>query len=100
MRANADGLVPVTPVSLIFSRWETVSECNPHTNTRTRSSMDHLVKPPTPPLLESLKLRKQHFGFSEHPNMVENKHNAELNSVLALSVTHFMWGKGLRGIHS
>lgn len=87
--ANADGLVPVTPVSLIFSRWETVSECNPHTNTRTRSSMDHVVKPPRPNRPhESLKLRKQHFGFSEHPNMAENKHNAELNSVLALSVTH------------
>lgn len=96
--ANADGPVPVTPVSLIFSRWETVSECKPHRNTRTRSGMDHLVKPP--PSLESLKLRKQHFGFSEHPNMAENKHNAELNSVLALSVTHFMQGKGLRGIHS
>lgn len=26
--ANADGLVPVTLVSLIFSRWDTVSGCN------------------------------------------------------------------------
>lgn len=30
--ANADGLVPVTLVSLIFSRWDTVSGCNTHTH--------------------------------------------------------------------
>lgn len=94
MCANADGPVPVTLVSLIFSRWETVSECNthtahPHTHRHTlRKSMDHWVNP----LLERLKLRKQHFQLlslpafkTSHPNIAgENKHNFKLQSVFTV----------------
>lgn len=52
MCANADGLVPVTLVSLIFSRWDTVSGCNtcthtpPHTHWHTQREYRSFSEPP------------------------------------------------------
>lgn len=62
MCANVDGLVPVTLLSLIFSRWET--DFMEYTGTHTRINADsqsktHLVTPlsaPVPPVEKAIFL--------------------------------------------